>query len=403
MSNYYDISPIQYVKFSHRATLREAVHILDTVGLLIILNDNLSLLGVITPSDVHSLSVSIDSELGDICNRNPYTLMISELGNSPFEKTPDYIKHIPVLTVKRKVVRLLAKDKPMKLIHGRQLLVDLVDRCQLRCPCCERGTGEISNTRSKMSIELFERIILKAKNESFDRIGLYNWSEPLLCNNLYEYLRIVNKAGLDCHFSSNFSLHTIKNLDAIMNESPGVIVSISGFSQEVYEKYHSGGKLDYVKENLRKASRLTGKGWISIKYLFFDYNQHEIPIAREFAESLGIGFSVMCAHGNPLENQSSKPRYEEQNTAGYYLSEYSPSDHLGYLGKTCCHEDNFAIDCNGDMHLCCVVPTHGIFNCGSYLDMSLQKFKKMREIHPYCSICEFGGKIHDTSTSFIGK
>src|SRR3977135_2527774 len=61
------------------------------------------------------------------------------------------------------------------------LYVDVIDACHLKCPTCVRGVRAFPNTATKMSLEMFDAIVRKAKDDGAYGVGLFSWTEPFLC------------------------------------------------------------------------------------------------------------------------------------------------------------------------------------------------------------------------------
>ena len=141
--------------------------------------------------------------------------------------------------------------------------IDLIDVCNLKCPTCVRGVGIIPNSGKKMPLTKFSDIVGKLKSEGFKRIGLFNWTEPLLNRNLNEYVAVIKDHGLFCLVSTNFSLRRIDNLELALRAGiDHLIISVSGAEQPVYEINHAGGRIDYVKANVEKTAALKRSGEI---------------------------------------------------------------------------------------------------------------------------------------------
>ena len=76
-----------------------------------------------------------------------------------------------------------------------------------------------------------------------------------------------------------------------------VLCSIDGASQETYQVYRRRGNLDTVIANIRKINHYkqlhrSGFPMLGWQFVVFGHNEHEIPVARELAKSLGMVFST---------------------------------------------------------------------------------------------------------------
>src|SRR6185369_5284155 len=134
-----------------------------------------------------------------------------------------------------------------------QVHIDLIDRCNLQCPTCWRGTGAQVNTTATLPLDKFREIVAKVKDEGYPNVALINWTEPFLCRNLHEYVPIVNESGMECWLSSNLSLPPNVYIPTIISALESGVdilwISVSGFTQAVYEINHVGGRVDWIKEN----------------------------------------------------------------------------------------------------------------------------------------------------------
>lgn len=270
-------------------------------------------------------------------------------------------------------------------------LVDIIDACQLKCPTCARGARLMANSSKSMSLDLFRAIVEKAKSEGYDTIGLYNWTEPFLNKNLPEYISVIKEFDCICHVSSNLSLKgrfdTIeRSLTAGLDY---LIVSVSGYNQEIYEINHRGGKISYVKANLEYISKLLHDGAIStkvcLKFIKFDYNTQEELLLKEYANSLSIGFEIIdgvCHPNTPVNLFDSQDSFLER------LKNYTSSSIYEKEGQICSLIlDTVSIDCNGYAYLCCAKPNYPILRIGAYLDMTKNDILMKRYTHPACKSC----------------
>jgi MoaA/NifB/PqqE/SkfB family radical SAM enzyme len=100
-----------------------------------------------------------------------------------------------------------------------------------------------------------------------------------------------------------------------------VIISLSGFTQEVYVKGHAGGQIEKVKANMAiiGEANKTRQIPISVNYHVYKDNGHELEVMREFAANHGIGLFTSTARAISMENsiqylreQDGNPQYEIQ-------------------------------------------------------------------------------------------
>jgi pyruvate-formate lyase-activating enzyme len=144
-----------------------------------------------------------------------------------------------------------------------------------------------------MTLDLFNSIFAKAKIDGITSIHLYNWTEPLIHPKIGSFIEIVKRAGISCGISSN--LNVSKNIEAAIKAVPEFFrISLSGFTQDIYQKGHAGGDVEKVKENTRLLSSLCASLKINtrIEVYYHRYldNIYEEEKMKAFSESLGFHF-----------------------------------------------------------------------------------------------------------------
>jgi pyruvate-formate lyase-activating enzyme len=293
--------------------------------------------------------------------------------------------------------------------------IDIIDKCNLRCPTCWRGVAAQKNTSATMPLFRFREIVNKARAEGYPNIALINWTEPFLCKTLHEYIPIVKEAGLDCWLSSNLSLPPDKYLPTISAAlSAGVdilFVSVSGFTQDVYEINHVGGRIDWIKANLEGISKELRSGKITtsvwIRYLEFPYNGHEKAPWADYARRLGVGFDPVPAHGDPNDPLPSEKVFQQHlqdrikdfaTLDGSGIVEEISSSEIEIPEKVCSLiADRIALDAKGDAYLCCAYPNADQLRIGSYVDIGESELLLSRHNHPFCATCEIPSRRNLTS------
>lgn len=204
--------------------------------------------------------------------------------------------------------------------------------CNLRCPSCTKGNKEgYEHQNGIMEWGLMLQCIDKIANENKDAIVfLYGNSEPFLHPKLPEVIQAVKARGLRCEFSTN--LNHVHRLDETLAAGPSfIIISLSGFTQEVYVKGHQGGDIEKVKANLKllgEANR-AHKVPISVNYHVYTDNEHELPLMKEYCESVGVGIFTSNARAISMENAIQHCREKDPNPEPYAVQPHRPDwNHL---------------------------------------------------------------------------
>lgn len=284
------------------------------------------------------------------------------------------------------------------------IVIDVFSYCNLRCPSCIVGNkfGRMEDwPKGLMTPNLLDAIVTKAKSEfEIECIGVYNWTEPLLHPRLYELIEIVNNHGVLTSISTNLNVKDSYDFEQLLVARPAWMrISLSGFSQAVYERGHAGGDIELVKRNLVSLARARDKVGIdpsSFQVFFhvYGYNMFEIEPMRLFCVDLGIPFSTVYAQIFPVEKiiQISQGTVSEADQT--FLSTLAlPLDKAlaitsRFRTKTCRWLDQvLAINVVGDVMLCCASSMNAVNTIGPFLELSIDEIQSRRSRHQLCGPC----------------
>lgn len=213
--------------------------------------------------------------------------------------------------------------------------LEINSKCSLHCPTCTKGdeTG-YEHLTGIMDPDLMERILDKIALENPQAICfVYGNSEPFLHPHLAECIASIKRRGLHPEMSTN--LNFVRKLDEVLEAGPDlIIISLSGFTQEVYEKGHAGGDIEKVKANMRLIADANGRliqkqggGHgvdIRINYHIYNDNQHEVELMREYCKNLGLGFFTSLARAISMENAIQYCRSQDLFPAPFDIQDGRP-------------------------------------------------------------------------------
>lgn len=172
--------------------------------------------------------------------------------------------------------------------------VDTTNICQLKCPLCHTGLGNIHRDKGVMSFEMYRKTIDEIKSYCV-WMTLYSWGEPFLNKNIDKFIRYAHEARIATIISTNLNKPlTLEMAEAVVSSGlDTMIVSLDGVSQEVYEQYRVGGQLDRVLTNLRLLvevkKRLGSESpYIEWQFIVMKQNEHQVNQAREMAAEIGV-------------------------------------------------------------------------------------------------------------------
>ena len=70
--------------------------------------------------------------------------------------------------------------------------IDTTNICQLKCPLCHTGLGNIHREKGVMSFDLFTGVVDQIK-DSCIWLTLYSWGEPFLNPRVHEFVAYAHK------------------------------------------------------------------------------------------------------------------------------------------------------------------------------------------------------------------
>jgi len=240
--------------------------------------------------------------------------------------------------------------------------------CNLRCPFCPTGNGELTLSREFLRLADF-RAILDALGPRLRRLLLYNWGEPLLNPEIDAMFAAADARGIETVVSSNLALppssFTPARAESLIRSGLRVLqVSFGGVTQETYEVYRVGGRLAHVLANLRlllETKRRLRAERPEIVWLFHVHrqNQGDVPAARTLAAELGvpIRFKTLifpdAAAGEWAVTEEAPPPGKKARAAGKAAA---PSREPVVRGKLCLQTWSTPIvHSDGTVLPCCVV------------------------------------------------
>jgi hypothetical protein len=154
----------------------------------------------------------------------------------------------------------MSAGRAILLSHPFYLRVNVSEVCNLRCPGClvrrPAWAGD-APAAAMMSFDLFEKSVHDFLPFLL-KVNLYDEGEPLLNPEVFRMVRHLRERGVGACMSSNFSLPLSEDrLEALLHCGlEHLIVSVDGATQETYERYRVGGRLDLVLSNLRRLIAL---------------------------------------------------------------------------------------------------------------------------------------------------
>jgi MoaA/NifB/PqqE/SkfB family radical SAM enzyme len=162
------------------------------------------------------------------------------------------------------------------------LMIEPTNLCNLKCPMCPSGSGDMKRARGRLSYENF-CMILDEIGSYILQLQLWNQGEPFLNKSLLDFIRYAKKKGIMVQTSTNG--HFIKTdeeaQELVLSGLDQIIFSMDGTNPESYARYRVGGNFYQVMEALERIGRVKEKlnskiPLVELQFLIFRHNEEEI-------------------------------------------------------------------------------------------------------------------------------
>jgi radical SAM protein with 4Fe4S-binding SPASM domain len=161
-------------------------------------------------------------------------------------------------------------------------MVEPTNICNLKCPMCPSGNGEMKRRMGQLTFENFKKL-LDDLGDYLIQVQLWNQGEPFLNKSFLDFVRYANKKGIMTHTSTNgHFIRTDEDAENLVKSGlDQLIFSMDGTNQESYEQYRVGGDYQLVMDTLKRITRAkhrlkSDKPLVELQFLVFKHNKDEI-------------------------------------------------------------------------------------------------------------------------------
>ena len=264
------------------------------------------------------------------------------------------------------------------------LMVEPTNRCNYRCPLCDKGSGKLTRPEGDMSLDNFTNLLNMA-GDSLKMLMLWNQGEPLLNHQLPDMIAQARSRGIFTVVSTNGSLLERKWAGLIDSGLDELIISLDGIDPSSYKKYRRGGNFQEVTEGIKAFAASRGKRFkplISLQFLLLKENIDNIGEFEILAKELGADRVLLKTVQVANERQAEEYLPHELKFTRY-------SDHRAEKTRRRrfdCRKILYSavIDWNGNMVPCCFDKNEdfvmgNVFADGLVESWNGEKFRVFRE------------------------
>jgi radical SAM protein with 4Fe4S-binding SPASM domain len=183
--------------------------------------------------------------------------------------------------------------KPIQWGYPVSVSVEPTTSCNLRCPECPSGLRAFTRPTGMLQNDFFKDTIDQLSKDLLYLI-FYFQGEPYLNPEFLEMVKYASKKGIYTATSTN--AHYLNDSNAKQTVESGLdrlIISIDGTTQDVYEQYRVGGKLEKVLEGARDIVKWKKELKSKTPYVFFQFlvvkpNEHQVENIKQLAKEIGV-------------------------------------------------------------------------------------------------------------------
>ena len=234
--------------------------------------------------------------------------------------------------------------KPVQWGYPASISFEPTTSCNLRCPECPSGLRAFTRPTGMLDNKFFKDSITQLKKE-LHYLTFYFQGEPYLNPKFLDMVKFAHDNKIYTATSTN--AHYLKPDIAKKTIESGLdrlIISIDGTSQETYQSYRVGGKLEKVIEGARniiaaKNEMNSTKPFVIFQFLVVKPNEHQIDDVLKFInKEIKSGNQIFWVC--PLIEVSKKLDHSSAVMKFEYLEKNFPNQVCLLHGKTDLEEKN---------------------------------------------------------------
>ncbi|MFY8004926.1 MAG: radical SAM protein, partial [Chitinophagaceae bacterium] len=175
--------------------------------------------------------------------------------------------------------------KPIQWGYPISISFEPTTSCNLRCPECPSGLRAFTRPTGMLEESFFKQTIDDIYKDLVYLI-FYFQGEPYLNPNFLDMVKYASDKGIYTATSTNAHyLNDEKARKTVESGLDRLIISIDGTTQDVYQQYRVGGKLDKVLEGARnivkwKKELKSSKPFVFFQFLVVKPNEHQIETIK---------------------------------------------------------------------------------------------------------------------------
>ncbi|MCO5237298.1 MAG: SPASM domain-containing protein [Chitinophagaceae bacterium] len=223
--------------------------------------------------------------------------------------------------------------KPVQWGYPISVSFEPTTSCNLRCPECPSGQRSFTRATGMLKKDFFIQTIDEIHKELLYLI-FYFQGEPYLNPVFLDMVRYA--ADKKIYTATSTNAHYLNDTNARKTVESGLdrlIISIDGTTQDVYQQYRRGGRLDKVIAGARnivkwKKELKSKTPFVIFQFLVVKPNEHQIDEVKRLAKEVGVNdvwfktaqvYDYLNDPNHLIPDNEKFSRYKKDNTGAYKI------------------------------------------------------------------------------------
>jgi radical SAM protein with 4Fe4S-binding SPASM domain len=183
--------------------------------------------------------------------------------------------------------------KPIQWGYPISISFEPTTACNLRCPECPSGLRAFTRATGMLKEDFFSQTIDQLSKDLLYLV-FYFQGEPYLNPAFLDMVKYASGKGIYTATSTNAHyLNDINSKKTVESGLDRLIISIDGTTQDVYQQYRVGGKLDKVLEGARNIVKWKKQLKSKTPFIFFQFlvvkpNEHQVEEIKQLGKDIGV-------------------------------------------------------------------------------------------------------------------
>jgi radical SAM protein with 4Fe4S-binding SPASM domain len=174
--------------------------------------------------------------------------------------------------------------------HPVHITIEPANICNLQCPVCETGAGQLKRSKGQISFGRFKQIIEQVHRHT-NTILFYFMGEPFLNQEAYDMIAYARAKDIFVTTCTNGEfIDPVRLIASGLNK---ISFQMGGLTQKTHQIYRVSSDLEKIRKNItavvaEKRKQQTKTPKIILGFIIMKHNEAEVSSLDQFARDLGV-------------------------------------------------------------------------------------------------------------------